>query len=529
MLFGQTWDTILLQGDQPPGLPAGVQFSSTPASIRVSAKTGDVLISKELEGVGVNSTNDRAIWVWRNGSLNLIVRSGDLAPGDPDGGTFDSFESIYLINDLGDVLFRIRASSSGPSKRGLWGTQGQGPLTKLYLDGDSAPPPIANATMRYPDSWWFDDSSQIAVSIETVGDGIDSSNNGCLLRGLPGSMELIAREGDAAPGFSDTAIFGGRYFSLRGVFNQQVLFTSQIDVDSVSNANGLFVADNSGIRAVAVSGESNAYGIPTINVIRSAANSLGKIAFTTSTIEAGTELDVFWQEHNGVRTLLGKTGDATPIEGVLFEDFTDIRVNDSGWITFESSLALGGDVDSTNNKAIWRVNDDLEFELLARLGDLAPGNNGDTFKLFLSYQLNNLNDYVIVSRTPETTQRAIFAGNSNDDLRLIVEEDQLFEVAPGIVKTIKFLPNSAYIDDQGRVVTTMFFTDGTTGVFRFNPVPEPELLGDCNLDGVVNFSDIDPFIQVLSGGEFLAEADFIEDGVINFLDIAPFIVALSSQ
>ena len=55
------------------------------------------------------------------------------------------------------------------------------------------------------------------------------------------------------------------------------------------------------------------------------------------------------------------------------------------------------------------------------------------------------------------------------------------------------------------------------------------LLGDVNLDGIVNFLDISPFISILSGGTgFLAEADINQDGTVNFLDIAPFIGILSS-
>ena len=58
----------------------------------------------------------------------------------------------------------------------------------------------------------------------------------------------------------------------------------------------------------------------------------------------------------------------------------------------------------------------------------------------------------------------------------------------------------------------------------------PVLHGDVNLDGMVNFLDISPFISVLSaGGEFQAEADCNLDGAVSFLDIAPFIVALSNQ
>lgn len=56
----------------------------------------------------------------------------------------------------------------------------------------------------------------------------------------------------------------------------------------------------------------------------------------------------------------------------------------------------------------------------------------------------------------------------------------------------------------------------------------PALLGDCNLDGVVNFLDIGPFISILSANGYLAEADINEDGAVTFLDISPFIGLLSA-
>jgi hypothetical protein len=52
--------------------------------------------------------------------------------------------------------------------------------------------------------------------------------------------------------------------------------------------------------------------------------------------------------------------------------------------------------------------------------------------------------------------------------------------------------------------------------------PEP-VLGDANLDGSVTFLDIAPFIQLLSSGDFLEQADCNIDGAVDFLDIAPFI------
>ena len=57
---------------------------------------------------------------------------------------------------------------------------------------------------------------------------------------------------------------------------------------------------------------------------------------------------------------------------------------------------------------------------------------------------------------------------------------------------------------------------------------EPTLLGDVNLDGVVDFFDLDLFVSVLTSLTFQDEADINRDGVVNFFDITPFIGILSN-
>jgi hypothetical protein len=55
--------------------------------------------------------------------------------------------------------------------------------------------------------------------------------------------------------------------------------------------------------------------------------------------------------------------------------------------------------------------------------------------------------------------------------------------------------------------------------------------GDLNLDGVVDFSDINPFVSVLSGQDPDPDrrraADINRDGVVDFADVNPFIAALT--
>ena len=57
----------------------------------------------------------------------------------------------------------------------------------------------------------------------------------------------------------------------------------------------------------------------------------------------------------------------------------------------------------------------------------------------------------------------------------------------------------------------------------------PVILGDVNLDGVVDFFDIAPFIEVLSAAGFQAEADIDQNQAVNFFDIAPFIDILAGN
>ena len=77
------------------------------------------------------------------------------------------------------------------------------------------------------------------------------------------------------------------------------------------------------------------------------------------------------------------------------------------------------------------------------------------------------------------------------------------------------------------IVPLTFNVDADEEGFSINHIPAqsiavvtfdmPIMLGDCNLDGVVNFFDISPFIAILSFGPYLAEADTNEDGFVSFL------------
>ena len=83
-------------------------------------------------------------------------------------------------------------------------------------------------------------------------------------------------------------------------------------------------------------------------------------------------------------------------------------------------------------------------------------------------------------------------------------------------------------DTSGAVVTGTFDLDPTISTFgSVNPSLDGVVvdctLGDVDRNGVVSFSDIAPFITLLTVGGFQCEADCDESGEVNFSDISVFI------
>ncbi len=66
------------------------------------------------------------------------------------------------------------------------------------------------------------------------------------------------------------------------------------------------------------------------------------------------------------------------------------------------------------------------------------------------------------------------------------------------------------------------------GLFLPNDLLQlPNVLpGDVNQDGVVDLLDVAPFTELLTNGQFQAEADINQDGTVDLLDVKPFVSIL---
>ncbi len=81
-----------------------------------------------------DASRDHGIWVGLPGSLNLVAREGDPAPGTA-GETFDSLVMGPSLNDSGEVAFFAKLRESGTY--GLWAAAADGSLSLIARVGDN--------------------------------------------------------------------------------------------------------------------------------------------------------------------------------------------------------------------------------------------------------------------------------------------------------------------------------------------------------------------------------------------------------
>ena len=137
-----------------------------------------------------------------------------------------------------------------------------------------------------------------------------------------------------------------------------------------------------------------------------------------------------------------------------------------------------------------------------------------------------LTGFEVGDRFASSTDLDLDTGDSGADFREIYFNNG--DDVPNASFTVSF----QFGNGQTQTLTLVLPDDPFTGDpqrFDFSVFQEPVLLGDVNMDVVVNFSDIPAFITVLQAEEFKVEADCNQDGEVNFADIPAFIAILISQ
>jgi hypothetical protein len=261
---------VALTGSQAPGMPVGVNFSRLINFLQFSLNNlGQTAFWGALTGSGVNSTNNVGLWSERSGSLVLVARKGGQAPGMPDGVVFSG--SLFAaftnpaLNSAGRTAFAGRVAGAGidfTNDQGIW-SEASGSLALVVRSGTPAPGTPTGVNFRSFFSRYtspvLNDAGEVAFFALLAGPGVNPTNNLGLWAGASGSLALVARMGDHAPGTEEGVVFG-HIANVSGhtpndvrhaILNAagQTAFFSPLRGSGINDSNdrGIWATDRSGV------------------------------------------------------------------------------------------------------------------------------------------------------------------------------------------------------------------------------------------------------------------------------------------
>jgi len=494
--------TIAIGGISHPELPTGSYFgdfvvstSGGDTNAPVVNNNGQTTFFADLVGEGVSTANDGSLWRDDNSALKLLAREGEQAPGAPAGTVFASIRGGYpAIGGDGTIVFGAAVRTAAQElKRGVWRAKGDN-VELLALEGLVLP---ANSNMRADgvvDDYRINDSGEIALWLRqsevhsgTRRDGIYFFSGN--------SVVPLAETGRTAIGI------GRNYrnimqttFALNDLGD--VAFVGQVEATGmqVNSDTGVWLADGAAQRLIAREGDA-APGQPPGTVFSNPSvgtpfgsplsmNGAGTLLFSSALIVPNVGISGGTWKYQGQTT----SNLESPYSILGTGDKPAISINDAGTMAYIARIA---GMPEEKRDAVVR-DFGATREIVAQAGFTAPGAPvGSVFVEFSKLPAGlglNANDQIAFQafyRDPAEPelQRGIWAENGQGQLTLVARTGGALEVAPNDFREILrlyFAPGSGNtgghrsgFDDIGGLAFTADFTDGTSGMFAYHPVPEP--------------------------------------------------------
>ncbi|NOZ40434.1 MAG: PEP-CTERM sorting domain-containing protein [Planctomycetes bacterium] len=323
---------VAREGSSAPGTSADFSFLTSPGF----NSAGQTAFFAGLTGTGVTSSNNTGIWSEGNGSLALVAREGSTAPGT--SADFSFLESP-ILNGAGQTAFLGTLTGTGVNAnndRGIW-SEGSGALDLAVRTGSAAPGTSADFSfLSSPD---FNGAGQVAFWGEITGTGVTSNNNRGIWSEGSGAVALVARTGDLAPGTSaDFSLLINPV--LNGV--GQTAFTGFLTGTGVSSDNdrGIWSEGSGSLTLIARKGDGAPGTSADFSFLSSPIfNGAGQTAFwgnlTGTGVDNSNNFGIWAQDTSGVLTLIARSGDQLDVDD---GPGTDLRtISELGIVAFNGS------------------------------------------------------------------------------------------------------------------------------------------------------------------------------------------------
>ncbi len=345
-------------------------------------------------------------------SFRTVAMSGDPAPDMSGGETFSVFEYYYnafsqqghnlYINDLGEVSFVAELAGAGVDSSNLnaYFLERSSSIELIVREGDQTPGVLVDTAFNMPNisggCVYFNDSYQAVFEAELVGANVDATNDSSLWKYDGSSLQLIAHEGDTAPGLSTDEVYG--QIDLYNAYRIQDAgnITYEAEIRSI---NGEVVGagvwkESSGVSTLYIrTGDPVVGGNPgdTYTEFRLVEmNSLGQITIIGSYENSiGENVYFLGSDVSGTFEIIAAQGDPAPGTDAVFRLPTIQKIDETGHTIFFGYLE-DSDIDDSNDFGIWS-NSSGSVSLIAREGDAAPVSESGLPLDSLFYEIDAIN------------------------------------------------------------------------------------------------------------------------------------------
>jgi hypothetical protein len=469
-------EPLALGGAPAPGIPGAVFQALSPPR---SAYDGRLLFEATVTGGGVTAENDEGVWIGGPGSLDLLLREGDPAPGVPGGvfgrlGGGDLLEAAEIRGDRLAILAAVRGPAiTSSTDQGIWASEG-GPLELVVRKGSQVPSAPAGVFYLALSALRMDGAGRVAFRAVLDGPGVVAENDTAALGERGGALELLAREGDPAPGLP-----GDAYEAVVELARDRD-GPIAIEFAGGSGDQGIWIAGEAGAPSPFVLAGAAAPGGGTFQSFSRICLDGGHVHLRGSFFEGGTKSGIWSGTLAGLAPLV-RAGEPAPGGGpdgsfvsLTLEDCREAHAVLRGTI-------VGSTVTPDDDHGVWAWRDG-SLELVARTGDPVPNPRGlpdATFFTFFEASIGPTGlvavearlDYDALAMAP--IEPAIVRETAGG-LRLVARDGRLLAVQPGDNRRVTpFLQLVRGFDDEGGIAFWAGFEDGSRAVLR---APEPGAL-----------------------------------------------------
>jgi hypothetical protein len=477
------------------GVPSNVVYGAIENP--TVAADGDILFEAQLGGATTaTGVHDSGVFLGKQGSLALVARAGDTAPGT-GGLAWSRLMAIGQVGRTGKLIAFAGEILGADSAHdgGIWAGV-PGSFALVAREGDPAPGTslvYGSATNYFQGNLHLamNDSGAVALRATLSGTGVTVSNDQAVFAGMPGALSLVARLGDVAPGAGastfaandiKTETFSAPSIDAAG----RVLFRSHLTGGGVlyPAADAIWFGDPGSLAIVVRGGQPvTGPGIPpgstlvNLGSYRPVLNDADQILFESQYEDGVNRLNAVWLGPMNAPVAIavdGRPAPGDPMGATFGGTFFHLRLNGAGHAEFEAELSTSA---SDSGLFVW---DGAVLHEIARTGDDAPGMVGEKFGSLISEDVFLNAGGKLLFR--ETTQPSGFHGvwvadPATGSVQLVARDGAAMAV-DGKSKTITDIllfsgpdtagstqdGRSAPFGDDGTVVMLAKYSDGHSAV-----------------------------------------------------------------